>query len=138
MPLVGGGGAGNTQGSNPAGTGTSLNYVGDHAYGYSGSVDVDNTETTLLRFATGGLYIVGSWTYQGFEPTGDDYKFTVILDNQEVSAILFPGVSNISGIVQDNINILIPPYTEVTFTAQNITDTTANLVGVTFSGRVYA
>jgi len=132
-------GAGNpVGGSNPSGVGTTLNYLRDHAYGYSGSVDVDNNETTMLRFATGSLYIVGSWTYQGFEPTGDDYKFLVKLDEQDVSCIIFPGISNVTGIVQDNINILIPPYTEVKFTAQNITDTDANLVGVTFSGRVYA
>ena len=37
MALRGGGGAGNVAGGNPSGIGTSLNYVGDHVYAFSGS-----------------------------------------------------------------------------------------------------
>ena len=29
-------------GANPAGVGSTLNYIGNHAYGASGSIDVDN------------------------------------------------------------------------------------------------
>ena len=53
MPLVGGGGAGNVAGSsNPAGTGTGLNHVGNFAYAYSGIRNIDNTITNLLEFNT--------------------------------------------------------------------------------------
>ena len=51
MPLVGGGGAGNIAGGNPAGTGTSLNYIGNHAYAYSGNFSSTGTDdTTYLEF----------------------------------------------------------------------------------------
>ena len=40
-----------------ASTGKGIRYVGTHAYAYSGSVGVDNNETTLLEFTTGTGYI---------------------------------------------------------------------------------
>ena len=60
MALVGGGGAPNVAGSNPTGTGTGLNYIGDHAYAYSGEVDNDGSSaTTALKFTTGNEYVLG-------------------------------------------------------------------------------
>ena len=60
MALVGGGtsGAGNTV--NPAGTSTSLNYIGDHAYWSPGAFEASTTEATMGDFTTGGHYIVGN------------------------------------------------------------------------------
>ena len=40
-----------------ASTGKGIRYIGSHAYAYSGSVGVDNNETTLLEFTTGAGYI---------------------------------------------------------------------------------
>ena len=49
MPLVGGGGASNTV--NPTGTSTGLNYIGDHAYAYSGIHSATaGGHTTMLEF----------------------------------------------------------------------------------------
>ena len=60
MALVGGGGAPNVAGSNPTGTGTGLNYIGDHAYAYSGEVDNNGSSaTTALKFTTGNEYVLG-------------------------------------------------------------------------------
>ena len=39
--------------SNPVGTSKGLNYIGNHAYGYSGEVTVNDNETTLLDFTLG-------------------------------------------------------------------------------------
>ena len=41
MALVGGGGAPNVAGSNPAGVGSSLNYVGNLVYAYSGDITLN-------------------------------------------------------------------------------------------------
>ena len=54
-------GAGNpVGGSNPAGTGTGLNYIGNHAYGYSGIVNSASQDenVTLMSFTTGSHYVV--------------------------------------------------------------------------------
>jgi len=54
MPLVGGGGAGYTAGSNPAGTSGSINYVGGNTYaGWSGQVTPTNgSPITAFDFIT--------------------------------------------------------------------------------------
>ena len=61
MALVGGGGAGNVAGSNPAGVGSNLNYVGNLVYAYSGDITLNANlpnPTTLLEFTTGAeLYL---------------------------------------------------------------------------------
>ena len=65
MALVGGGGAGNVAGSNPAGVGTSINYIGNHAYAYAGALSASTSAETRLNFTTGALYIVGRITCNG-------------------------------------------------------------------------
>jgi len=54
MALIGGGGAGNTAGSNPAGTGGSISYVGGDTYaGWSGQVTPTNgSPVTAFDFIT--------------------------------------------------------------------------------------
>ena len=43
------GGGNPVSGANPSGTGTILNYIGSHAYAYSGDVSVDGNATTMLK-----------------------------------------------------------------------------------------
>ena len=49
-------------GSNPSGTGSSINYIGEHAYAYSGEITSGSgTTKTLLNFITASnSYIVGT------------------------------------------------------------------------------
>ena len=66
MALIGGGGAGNVAGgANPSGTGTSLNYIGNHAYANSGVIQTETSAAPHLNFTTGGEYIVGELELQG-------------------------------------------------------------------------
>ena len=59
------GGGNPVSGANPAGTGQNLNYIGKHAYAFSGVV-TDNSSgsaaTTVLKFTTGNAYIVAKLT----------------------------------------------------------------------------
>lgn len=58
-------GGGNPVGSNPAGTGQNLNYIGKHAYAYSGVVTDSGSgsaATTVLKFTTGNSYITAKLT----------------------------------------------------------------------------
>ena len=77
MALVGGGGAGNTAGSNPSGTGSTINYVGEFAYLHSGSVSVNNTDTTLGKFATQAEIIDSKIQFHYTEDASDDMIYTV-------------------------------------------------------------
>ena len=65
-------GAGNPVGSGgTAGTGTGINYIGEHAFAYSGTVAIaPNSFTRMLRFNMGPQYL--SWDFsirRGFYTT---------------------------------------------------------------------
>ena len=135
MALVGGGtsGAGNTV--NPTGTGTSINYIGNHAYATSGSVSVGNSQISLCDFSTGSEYIVGTAMFSSGTQSGDDYQYSTIFNGEIVDRFHTSG-----GVVApDRVNrqIIIPPYTRVQFTAQNVTDASTGDQQVFFQGEVH-
>jgi len=139
MALVGGGGAGNVAGSNPAGVGTSLNYIGDHAYGYSGVIGATSSGTTYLDFTTGREYIVGTVQCNYTLNQAEDMTYEIKMDGQVVQKWInagATGVSNAGFEPQNPQQIIIPPYTrvEIVITSASTTrDQVASLVG-----RVYA
>jgi len=136
MPLVGGGGSPNTAGGNPAGTGTSLNYIGDHAYATSGEISVANSAVNLCNFTTGSEYIVGTAMFSSGTQSSDDYQYTTKFNNEVVDRYHTSG--GVTAPDRVNREILIPPYTHVQFQAQNVTDTSSGNQMVFFRGRVYA
>jgi len=119
MALIGGGGAGNVVGgSNPAGTGTGLNYIGNHAYANSGEILINNNTVTMLEFTTGTSYFVGSFSY-GVDQNASlgNSKligFTIKFDSQKVMQVVGQSASTLQFIDFDpNYAILIPPFTNV-------------------------
>ena len=48
-----------------ASTGLELNYIGNHAYAYSGTVQATQSDATLLEFTTGNKLIIGEITCAG-------------------------------------------------------------------------
>ena len=137
MALVGGGGAGNIAGSNPAGTGTSLNYIGDHCFAYSGAVATSNSTTTVLDFTTGVGYVIGK-----LQPTylqagrGEDFSYKIVLNGERIGQFDLDA-SNTSTPFEE-FDILVPPYSTLEITAENATDSTTVSMGALFTGRVYA
>ena len=78
MPLVGGGGAGNIAGSNPAGTGNVINYIGNHAFLHSGIVAVQTSETVMAKFTTQSAYIDGIIQFHyAVNASGDDVEYVI-------------------------------------------------------------
>ena len=137
MALIGGGGVGNVSGGNPSGTGGSLNYIGEHVYGYSGIISITNVEQSLMEFTTSGsAYIVAKVQFSYANAAGDDYLYKIYLDNQIIQSYV-----NAAGTTQygdDVLNILIPPESKVKFTAANITDSSDQQQCVSIVGRIYA
>jgi len=112
MALIGGGGSGNVAGGNPSGTGTGLNYIGDYAYGTSGSISDAGTggaNTTLFDFDTSNSFIVGTIDFTNTNSAGHDTYLDIIFNGVNV---LQTKDSNAS-LVPFRFNILIPPYTRV-------------------------
>ena len=131
-------GGGNPVGSsNPAGTGSSINYVGNHVYAHSGVVGVNNVENALLKFNTGNQYIRATIQFNGGAAGGgDDYVYRVKYDSEIVQE--YVSNSNTSDSPNQKLNLIIPPYTKVECTAVNATDDSSNDQIVSLSGRVYA
>ena len=141
MALVGGGGAPNVGGGAAAGTGTSLNYIGNHAYAYSGIVSVDDNLTTLLNFTTGNLYVMSKFQpFYNDADQGDNALFEIKIDGQLVYSIELAGATsaNVHRGDPNPIPILIPPYANVTVQGKNATDSNSRELGLTVIGRVYA
>jgi hypothetical protein len=127
-------GAGNTV--NPAGTGSSLNYIGNHAYAYSGPVTdagSGSAATTCLKFTTGNQYIVAtlSWltNYQG----GNDTFVDILIDGQSIYEGTYDSDPHV---VNDQpLKILIPSYSDFEF-KWGVTGVTKEMT-VVLAGRVY-
>ena len=134
MPLVGGGGAGNTAGSNPSGTSTSLNYIGDHAYGASGSVDVDNNVTTLMSFSTSNAYVVCDMHFMRFDSGEDDIQFVVNQNGQDMAAM----ETHSAQARYNQLKILLEPFSTYIIKAQNTGSSSTVASGVVLVGRIYA
>jgi len=141
MPLIGGGGAGNTAGGNPSGTGTSLNYIGNHVYGYSGAIALDGTtnDNTYMLFTTGPQYIVGTVQFNNLDEGAgtDDMVCKIFFDNQIVQSYRV-GSSNIYTSPDNTIPVLIPPFTTVKITIKDLTQASTIENIVSLVGRVYA
>jgi len=136
MALIGGGGAGNVAGGNPSGTGTSLNYIGDHCYAYSGSItpsSAGSAATTALLFTTANNYVMSTinWTCKSTSATVDQY-FEIILNGE----VIFDAQAedDESATAQSPIELLLPPYTKVEI---KVGDPATNPFTVVLVGRVY-
>ena len=132
MPLVGGGGSPNVAGSNPAGVGQTLNYIGDHVYATSGMVSGStSSNTTYLEFVTGNGYIIGN-LQQGSTNEATRKTVYVSYDNQ---TIIHQDVDNAYPFPND-YKLLIPPYTRVKIELRLSSDDGMNS-WFTFKGKVF-
>jgi len=138
MPLVGGGGAGNVAGSNPSGTGTSLNYIGNHAYGYSGEVTVNDNETTLLDFTLGAnQYFIGKVQFNYYGTTNQDSQHSIKINGELVQRYNTPAPTNYTE-PDGTIPIIFVGGDRVQLTSKNITDSANITVIASIVGRIYA
>jgi len=143
MALVGGGGAGNVAGGGaiPAGTGASLNYIGNHAYGYSGGFEATTANQTMLSFVTGGSYIVGQLQFNGSIDTsniggGSLSACTVKVDSQVIAILKITGSSETApySLTQD---LILPPYSKVDVIVVSSADAPGFDSTASITGRVY-
>jgi len=121
-----------------ASTGLSLNYVGKHAYAYSGGVAINNSSAECLNFTTGKDPIMATFYFTMDYTSLADAKtagFTIKLNgliiadqNNHISA-------SYEGIIPNKIKFFIPPFTEVV-TIGTTNSATANLFYHTIIGKV--
>ena len=131
-----------TGGANPTGIGKTINYIGNHAYAYSGEVIVYNATQTMLEFETGNAYIMAKFSY-GVDRNAalggnKQIGFTISMDSQKVMQVVTYTNSS-HGILDfdNNYEILIPPYTRIKIESE--TDEADNIpTFAMLTGRVYA
>jgi hypothetical protein len=132
-------GAGNPLGSGgTAGTGSSLNYVGNHVYAYSGLFEFDNSGFKAgLSFTTGANYqtVKIYWGYP--ETSGDNIQSQVYLNDEKIYAQFHNNTHADFTVSPMTLRILIPPFTKVEIGAINGDGNVRDCL-VTYSGRVYA
>ena len=129
-------------GSNPSGTGTSLNYIGNHAYAYSGMFTPAISTYTMLSFTTGSNYLLSEITVSGATDsttTGNGLTsvFVISLDGQEVMR-LKTDTDQEDMPTYAVIPFLIPPYSKVEITGIDNGTTAQRKTSVSIVGRVYA
>jgi len=118
MALLGGGvgGAGNPVGGSFTGPAEALELALNYGYGYSGQIDLDNGEKTLLRFTSGNYLFVGQWQMV-FDKTafntGEALGYTIKLNETTVARLELEAAATTTEAIQRPVAIIIPAYTEV-------------------------
>ena len=144
MALVGGGGSPNVAGSNPAGTGTSLNYIGNHAYATSGVIEAAAADarangTTFFDFTTGGNYVKGVFHCYNALAVSDSLTWFISIDDEVIIQYSSEGRIDRNQ-SPDEHHVLIPSHSRVQLIVISGTTAgagTATSGAATFVGRVY-
>jgi hypothetical protein len=100
----------------------SLQFTPDnkYCYAYSGSLSVDTTEQTMLEFTTNSEYIIAKFNFTALERTGDQLFGNLYLNNVKL-ATSWSGLSTNNGEPSYPLEIIIPPFTTLKATGDNIT-----------------
>ncbi len=122
--------------ANPAGTGTSINFIGKHAYAYNYNSAASGV-FTALDFNTGNEYIVGFVSAGQDNKVGSEHEFRIKINGE----IIFES-KNDNGVqvtayspFTSPINVLLPANSHIQIEVE-VSATTP--VAVTFTGEVYA
>jgi len=124
--------------SKPVTNVNAINFTPDNkgCYAYSGAVGVAGDEKDLCNFDTNSEYLEAKilFRYAGTGSEGDNYSYRVRFNDILIIAYLTD-----HSLVQYQNNVLIPvivpPFTNVRLTAENITDTSTHDQAVIFVGR---
>lgn len=130
------GGAGNPVGGSFTGPAQALDIYGDFGAAYSGRVDVNNTETELIEFTSGNFVLVGHW--QGSYYTAakaDDFRWIIYLNGAQIQSYI--AESSLRGNPRSQFNLIIPAYTEVKLTSQNVEGSSTEEMMASITGRIY-
>jgi len=120
-----------------ASVGKLLNYIGSHAYGYSGIIEVDQTSPEFFSFTSAGSYFVGEIQFNYYDTSGDDDMRYEVKFNGKLVQSYIVSHSYIYTSPDNVIPLLIPPYTKVEVTGYNISSTSGRTNAASIVGRIY-
>ena len=135
------GGGNPVGGGNPTGIGTSLNYIGNHAFAYSGTFEASTTEETALAFTIGREYVLGrlylNGTIQQGSGSGEITTADVIFNGETVARLKVDTAEEDQPCTAFN-DLLIPGFTRVQIKIKSTANNSGRLATVVFTGEVYA
>jgi len=115
-----------------------LSIAKDHAYAYSGVLDINGTETVMLEFTSGNFLFVGTVQFNYVELNGYHFQYRFYLNGIALQGFIDPSGSSGDPTASTSlIPIIIPPNTVVKCTAENITDNTLQNQVCSMVGRIY-
>jgi len=114
-----------------------LTTLGDHIFGYSGVIGVDDTEKTLILGNTGKYYAVTEIQFLGNYVTGHNYVAKVYLNSSITHEFVMSGSTDAGPFGYFPINVIIPPNTEIKITLDNTQTGDTNNWTVQLTGRIY-
>jgi len=119
-------------------TGPGIQYTQDNlrCFAYSGEVAVANIELNLLDFETKSEYISAEVQLGSRAAENEDYEFRIYFNELVIFSATFGNQSQ-NEIGSWPIPIIIPPFTTVKMSLDNIADTDSRVWTVHLIGRVY-
>ena len=111
-----------------------LSITGNHCYAYSGLMEIDNNETTMLEFTTGNYYSVMRVQFNYPSTSGDDFQYRTYLAGTVIQSFV---VDYGKITYPKEYKIIVPPRTPVKCTGQNLASSSGRVQIVGITGRVY-
>ena len=144
MALIGGGGAGNVSGgANPSGVGSGINYIGEHAYGFSGTGNAGTSgDFTAFDFTSAANTYIWAKMYITYDAddlgAGEQFGYNVEVDG---TRIFFTRREASATDILDNplpskVEFLIPPQSRIVVTG--FSNGSGIDLSFVLTGRVYA
>ena len=131
-------GGGNPVSANPAGTGSNINYIGKHAYLYSGVVGVGSSETTIFEAdVANNQYIVAQLQIFNGSVSNDDFTYKIKINNEIILQYTIGQVSTNLYTSDEPIDLILVGGSRIEVTAQN-SGVTPRDHTATLTGEVYA
>ena len=130
------GGGNPVSSSNPSGVGSSITYIGKHAYAYSGEIAIaasSSADTTMLKFETGNQYVLGKLNFSSDGGGSSDIYIDIKIDSQVVFTARYSTSYHASS--EQPLPILIPPFAkfEVLMGSDGNENMTSHYVGETYA-----
>lgn len=135
------GGGNPVGGSNPAGVGSSINYIGEFAYAYSGGFGASTSPITGLDFTTGAEYLVGQLTLSlavQDSAASNSAAFSNVDLNGELICNMQAGFAGADSVPSNTIDVIIPPFSRLQANLYSDENQSNRKLTLMFTGRVYA
>jgi len=109
--------------SQPVATPNAINFTPDNkrAYAYSGVIAVTNAKISLIEFNTNTEYLAGKVYIFNGDGSGDDMEYTIEFNDVIVMEIYSLNTDRLDPI---KTKIIVPPFTNVKITADNVQSST--------------